>query len=83
VLERRSKGRFDGFCAALLDRDRELVRSMLLEGRLAQQGLLDRAAIATALNEPFPTAETVSRLLVLADVEAWADSWIARPVQRR
>lgn len=78
VLERRSKGRFDGFCAALLEANRDLVRSMLIEGVLAQQGLLDRRAIATALNDPFPSAETVARLLELMDVESWTGSWTSR-----
>lgn len=83
VLERRSKGRFDGFCAALLDANRERVRAMLLEGGLAQQGLLDRSAIEAALATPFPSADVVSRLLVLVDVESWTSSWASRPVQRR
>jgi asparagine synthase (glutamine-hydrolysing) len=82
VLERRSKGRFDGFCAALLETNRELVRSMLLEGCLAGRGLLDRQAICGALDQSFPSAETVARLLVLTDVESWTQSWMSRPLQR-
>ena len=82
VLDRRSKGRFDGFCAALLDANRGLLRSMLLDGHLARQGLLDRPAIDAALANPFPPADVVSRLLILADVESWAASWLARPAQR-
>nr|NUR37391.1 hypothetical protein [Sphingomonas sp.] len=83
VLERRSKGHFDGFCSALLDANQELVRSMLLDGRLAGQGLLDRNAVDGALSNPFPPAETVTRLLALIDVESWAASWLARPAHRR
>lgn len=82
VLERRSKGHFDGFCAALLDANRELIRSMLLEGQLAREGLLDRGAVATDLAKPFPPAETVTRLLALVDVESWTASWQSRAAQR-
>ena len=82
VLERRSKGHFDGFCATLLDANRELVRSMLLEGRLAEHGLLDRTAVEAALNNPFPAAETVTRLLALVDVESWTASWLSRAAHR-
>lgn len=79
VLERRSKGSFDGFCARLLQENSSLVRDMLLDGRLAAQGLLDRQAIANAMQNPFPPADAVARLLTLVDVESWVQSWISRP----
>jgi asparagine synthase (glutamine-hydrolysing) len=82
VLERRSKGHFDGFCAALFEANRELVRAMLLEGQLARQGLLDRSAIELALRNPLTAAETVARLLALVDVESWTASWLSRAAQR-
>lgn len=83
VLHRRSKGHFDGFCAALFDTNRELIRAMLLEGHVARQRLLDPNAIEGALANPFPSGETVTRLLTLVDVESWAASWLSRPVHRR
>jgi asparagine synthase (glutamine-hydrolysing) len=79
ILERRSKGHFDGFCGALFDRNRDLVRSILLDGHLAAQGLLDCKAIEAALRSPFPPADNVSRLLALIDVESWTASWLSRP----
>jgi asparagine synthase (glutamine-hydrolysing) len=78
VLDRRSKGYFDGFCFGLFDANRALVRSMLLDGELARQGLLDRGALEPALNISFPSAKTVARLLALVDVESWIESWRAR-----
>src|SRR5690606_8440727 len=78
VIERRSKGSFDGFCTALLEANRGLVRAMLLEGRLAREGLLDRTAVAAALDQPFPLAESVARLLALVDVESWLTGWSRR-----
>ena len=78
VLERRSKGSFDAFCARLLDLNRELAHEMLVGGCLAQQGLVDSEAIAAALRIPFPPAETAARILGFIDVEAWVRSWAAR-----
>lgn len=78
AIERRSKGSFDGFCAQLLEVNRPLVHAMLLEGRLAGQGLLDRVAVAAALALPSPPAATVSRLLALVDVESWVEAWCNR-----
>jgi asparagine synthase (glutamine-hydrolysing) len=75
ILERRSKGSFDAFCARLLDRNRERILSMLIDGSLAAQGLLDRSAVTGALRDPSPSAGLVSRLLTLVDVESWAAAW--------
>lgn len=82
VIERRSKGHFDGFCASLFEANRDLVRAMLLDGELARQELLDRDSIRAALSDPFPSAETITRLLALVDAESWAASWRSRPIQR-
>lgn len=75
VIERRSKGAFDGFCARLFDRNRALVGELLLEGGLAGQGILDRAAVEAAIRNPAPPGEVVMRLLALVDAEAWLRSW--------
>lgn len=82
VLERRSKGSFDGFCARLLHCNRPVVRDLLLDGRLAREGMLDRIEIAAALQQPSLSAPTVSRLLALVDVESWIGCWTSRPRQR-
>jgi asparagine synthase (glutamine-hydrolysing) len=79
VLDRSSKGSFDGFCARLLELNRSLVSEWLMEGCLADQGFLDRDAIAAALRVPAVPAETVARILALVDVESWVRSWRSRP----
>ncbi|WP_439570802.1 asparagine synthase-related protein [Sphingomonas sp.] len=79
VIERRSKGAFDGFCARLFDRNRGLVGELLLEGGLAGQGILDRAAVEAAIRNPAPSGELVMRLLALVDAEAWLRSWSEQP----
>ena len=78
LVERRSKGAFDGFCARLLASQRRRAREILLDGTLAREGLIDRSAVAAALADPFPRAEIVTRLLWLVDVEAWLGSWTGR-----
>lgn len=75
VIERRSKGAFDGFCARLVERNRACVGEMLLEGMLAGEEIIDRPAVEAAVRDPAPSAELVMRLLALVDVEAWLQSW--------
>jgi asparagine synthase (glutamine-hydrolysing) len=82
IVERRSKGSFDAFCARLLDRNRERILSMLIDGSLAAHGLLDKAAVTGALRHPSPPAGIVSRVLTLVDVESWASAW-DRPQSQR
>jgi asparagine synthase (glutamine-hydrolysing) len=81
VIERRSKGGFDGFTGRLFEANRPLIREMLAEGQLARQGLLDREAVVRAVQEPAPRAETITRLLTFVDVESWAASWSSRTLQ--
>lgn len=72
VLQRRSKGSFDGFACELFERSRTELRSMLLDGGLARERLLDRSAIEQAFANPQPVdGEVASRLLRLGAVEAW------------
>ena len=75
IIERRSKGSFDAFCALLLHANRRVVRELLLGGTLAGQGLLDCPMIEAALAHPSPPAATVSRILSLIDAESWAMAW--------
>jgi len=75
ILERRTKGGFDGFAHRLLERNRAVAREMLLQGRLAQDGWLDTRMIEHCLADPAPIAPGRSiRLLRLIAVEAWLAS---------
>ncbi|MGC6400304.1 asparagine synthase-related protein [Sphingomonas sp. FW199] len=80
VIERRSKGAFDGFCARLYDQNRALIREVLMQGWLADKHLLDPNQVNQALAQPVPSAQLVMRLLALIDVEAWIRSWAAPPL---
>ena len=82
LLERRSKGSFDGLCAQLFHLRRRLIGDMLTDGILAKRNLIDAEGIGRALENPFPPAETIGRVLAIVDAESWASSWHARLSQR-
>lgn len=72
ILARRWKGGPDSFVSALFASNQKLIRSALLDGLLADRGLLDRAAITAALDHPRGTnGADALRLLALTDAEAW------------
>jgi asparagine synthase (glutamine-hydrolysing) len=77
TLARRSKAGPETFCFQLLEHHRPLIRERLLDGHLAQQGILDRAAVEGifASNAPI-MAGSYLRLLELVDAEAWIDHWL-------
>lgn len=76
ILERRSKGGFDGFANELLLERRGEAHARLREGRLARAGLLDLAAIDAVLAGERPITErSADRLLRLLAVEAWLGCW--------
>ncbi|MDR6128761.1 asparagine synthase (glutamine-hydrolyzing) [Sphingomonas sp. SORGH_AS802] len=75
VVGRRSKGTPTGFLARLVERETDMLRPFLLDGCLAIQGVIDRAAVEAAL-APGPARDLrFARLLQLAGAEAWARSW--------
>lgn len=75
VTGRRAKGTPTGFMAALVEERAGLLRPFLLDGLLAANRVIDRAAVEGALS-PGPARDLgFARLLQLADAEAWARSW--------
>ena len=73
---RRSKGVVDSFLIEIFEANRDQLRGMLVNGRLARQGLIDPMSILAALDDPRPArGRAWGRLLFLADVEAWLASW--------
>ena len=75
VIARQSKGAFDSLCVRALHVHRATVRDQLLNGVLAQHGLLDSPAGERAHDAAGPDGREVMRLLMLSDVEAWARGW--------
>ena len=75
VATRRTKGRLQTMCASAFRRDRNLLRPLLLEGRLAAADLLDRRAIEEHLARPGVDEDfAYFRLMEIADLELWVRS---------
>ncbi len=77
ILRRRSKGDFTGFCGAIFERQRRVLAELLLDGWLARESIVDRAAIERYLTGGGPHKDLgFYRLLDIAAVETWARSWL-------
>lgn len=75
VAMRRTKGRLQTMCASAFRRDRNLLRRLLLDGRLAAAGLLDLRAIENHLARPGVDEDfAYFRLMEIADLELWVRS---------
>lgn len=76
IIARRSKGTPESFVAGIFEARRDQIAAMLLDGSLAQMGLLDRAALASALaDNALARGYAFNRILRLVDAEAWVRSW--------
>ncbi len=75
IIWRRGKGRLESVCSAAYLRQRPELRVLLLDGRLAALGYLDRAAIEAYLaRDSFAGDHDYFRLLEIADIERWLRS---------
>ncbi len=76
VLQRRGKGRLESYCGQVYALSRTKLQEVLLDGLLAQRGLLDLPAIQSYLDAPgAPRDAGFYRLFELADVELWLRGW--------
>ena len=76
IIDRRSKGGPESFACQVVDSNRETLKALLLDGLLAQNGVIDTKAVATCLSDPAPISiERQKRLALLAEAEAWARVW--------
>lgn len=76
ILGRRTKGRLEGMCARTFMRSRREVAGLLLDGRLAARGWLDRPALESYLRtEGEPPDVRYFRVFELAATELWLASW--------
>lgn len=76
IVDRRVKGTPGRFAARLLDHFRNAIRERLLDGRLANCGIVDAMALERVLagERPVPDLERV-RILELVNAEAWIGHW--------
>jgi asparagine synthase (glutamine-hydrolysing) len=79
IVERRSKGDVSVYLGRNLAGSLDYLRPLLLEGRLAAKGLIDRAAVDQALtHEAMIWKDTTVDVLAAATLEAWVRHWEAR-----
>lgn len=83
IVWRRGKGRIESLCVAAFLAQRPALRDLILGGRLAEQGLLDRASIeAYFARDNLDGNFDYFRLLEIADAERWVRSIEALPSGR-
>ena len=76
IVQRRSKGTPDSFIVEIFEANRSKIRSMLTDGLLASQNIIDLPAILPVLDDPRPAqGSAYRRIMAFADVEAWARAW--------
>jgi asparagine synthase (glutamine-hydrolysing) len=76
IAWRRTKATPDSFLIQILEANRALVRSMLLDGLLAGLGVIDRATVAATLDDPrLVQGHGFARIMQLVDAEVWARGW--------
>lgn len=71
ILRRSTKGETTRHFAAVIARNRAALADMLLNGRLRARGLLDTAAVETALKIDATSNEGVNDVLICLAAEAW------------
>ncbi len=76
VALRRTKGGLDAYFKNVVLANMDFVRPFLLEGRLAAQGLLDRARLEAVLSgEPNRIGADTTELFDCVNLEAWLHRW--------
>ena len=72
ILNRRSKGSYTGYLAAVYERNRPKIRDFLQEGELSARGILDQAALAKLLaSDLAPRDLSFLRTFDLCTTENW------------
>ena len=80
IYNRRTKGMIDGYCLRLTEHNRTLLRSMLADGHLVAQGILDRTQLTDWFDQPRPARDiSYFRILSLVDIEIWLRDWLGAP----
>jgi asparagine synthase (glutamine-hydrolysing) len=79
ILSRVWKDRAGGFHDEVIQRNRDWLREMFLDGVLVSEGLLDRAALERALAPGLVKSDVFpGELLRHLDTEIWARQWTQR-----
>ncbi len=77
VRNRRNKGGMEAHARVTVERNRPLLRELLLDGELVRSGLVVRAALERALAGHAEIKTQSGELLEYALIEAWVQCWRA------
>ncbi len=78
IARRRSKGGMEEHIKTILMRNLDFARSMLLDGALVRQGILDGAKLEEVLSgRPTTVASHIGELHTYIGIEAWLNRWSA------
>ncbi len=76
ILQRTSKAGPESFLHAIFASHQTVIRQLLMDGLLAQAGLLNLPEVAAALkSDTISGGAIIYRLLDLVEAENWARSW--------
>lgn len=76
IVARSTKGRLEGMCARAFAKSRKEVAELLLDGRLAEKGWLDRPSLEAYLPAAGEPGDILYfRVMELAATELWLRSW--------
>jgi len=79
IIDRRGKGRYDTLQIRAYERARAAIREPLLNGWLADNGLIDRAAVAKEMDRPVTAISSLyDRVMRLWDAESWCQMILGR-----
>ncbi|WP_425982958.1 asparagine synthase-related protein [Brevundimonas sp. TWP1-2-1b1] len=79
ITERRDKGDLSRFYASVVRQSVDVVTDLLVEGRLAEKGLISTDDFDKALSDAHLIWDpATNRFLILGAIEVWARSWEGR-----
>lgn len=79
IADRRSKGEMTAYYGRRIAASLDVLRPWLLDGRLAAEGLIDRAAAETVLTEEsLIWRGRFGEIMIAASLEAWVRAWEGR-----
>jgi asparagine synthase (glutamine-hydrolysing) len=84
ILQRRTKGGPDAFCAQVVEANRHELRDILRSGHLARRSIIDLTAVERALSpdRPIQSPDHV-RISEIGETEAWLKVWTERSTKAK
>ncbi len=83
IRNRRNKGGIETHMRLTVERNRVLLRELLLDGTLVANGLLDRSGLERALAGRAEVETQSGELVEYACIESWLERWHGRDSSRR